>query len=73
MATEKELKSIYDMFTDTWRFYRKHADMQQTEEYWEAMLAEAREITERHQDNKLCCDLIIAVMAELERKNKRFA
>ena len=70
MVTDAELKTVWGMFTDCWRFYKKYADVQQADEYWEAMVAEADVIAKKYQNNKLCRDLIFAVVDELERKSK---
>lgn len=70
MVTDAELKTVWGMFTDAWRFYKKYADVQQADEYWEAMVDGADVIAKKYQNNKLCCDLILAVVDELERKSK---
>lgn len=70
MVTDEELKTVWGMFADTWKFYKKYADVQQEGEYWEALIAEADVIVKKYQNNKLCRDLIIAAMLELERKSK---
>ncbi len=67
-ATDEELRKIYNIFTDAWKFYRKYADVQQTDEYWSALADEADLVAQRHQNSRLCCDLILAATAELERK-----
>lgn len=36
----------------------------------ESLIAEADVIAKKHQNNKLCRDLILAAMSELERKSK---
>ena len=70
MVTDEELKAVYGMFTDAWKLYKKYADVQQEDEYWEALIAEADAVEKKHQNNKLCRDLILAAMSELERKSK---
>ena len=70
MVTDEELKTVWGMFTDAWKFYKKYADVQQSDEYWKVLIAEADIIAKKYQNNKVCRDLIIAVMSELERKSK---
>lgn len=70
MTTDEELKTVYGMFTDAWKFYKKYADVQQSDKYWEALITEADTIVKKYQNDKLCRDLIIAAMSELERKSK---
>lgn len=38
MVTDEELKTVWGMFTDAWKFYKKYADVQQSDEYWEPWL-----------------------------------
>ena len=68
MATDEELKKVYGMFTDTWKLYKKFADVQKQDEYWETLLAESRTIAKKYLDDKFCLDLILATVSELERK-----
>ena len=71
MVTDEELKAVYGMFTDAWKLYKKYADVQQEDEYWEALIAEADAVAEKYWNDRLCRDLILAVMSELERKSKQ--
>lgn len=70
MAADEELKKVYGMFTDAWKFYKKYADVQQSDEYWESLIDEADAVAERHGSGRLIRDLIMAVMSEFERKSK---
>lgn len=38
MVTDEELKTVWGMFTDAWKFYKKYADVQQSDEYWRPWL-----------------------------------
>lgn len=68
MIKDEELKPIYNMFTDSWKFYRKYADVQQSDEYWKAVIDEARQVAEKYDNAKLIIALILAAIGELERK-----
>ncbi len=70
MTDERELKHIYDMFSDCWRFFKKYADARDTIECWQPIVNEAAEINERY-DCEFCKDLLIATQKELERIGKR--
>lgn len=70
MVTDEELKKVYGMFVDAWKFYKKYADVQQSDKYWESLLAEADTMAKKHWNNRLCRNLILAVVSELERKSK---
>lgn len=70
MVTDEELKKVYGMFTDAWKFYKKYADVQQSDEYWEAVVDESGQIAKKYDNAKLAIALILAAIEELERKSK---
>lgn len=70
MVTDEELKTVWGMFTDAWKFYRKYADVQQSDEYWEAVVDESGQIAKKYDNAKLAIALILAAIEELERKSK---
>ncbi len=70
MVTDEELKTVWGMFTDSWRFYKKYADVQQSDEYWEAVVDEYGQIAKKYDNAKLAIALILAAIEELERKSK---
>ena len=70
MVTDEELKKIYGMFTDAWKFYKKYADVQQSDEYWEAVVDESGQIAKKYGNAKLAIALILSAVEELERKSK---
>ncbi len=70
MVTDEELKTVWGMFTDAWKFYKKYADVQQSDEYWEAVVDEYGQIAKKYDNAKLAIALILAAIEELERKSK---
>lgn len=70
MVTDEELRKVYGMFTDAWKFYKKYADVQQSDEYWEAVVDESRQIAKKYDNAKLAIALLLAAIDELERKSK---
>ena len=70
MITDEELKKVYGMFTDAWKFYKKYADVQQSDEYWEAIVDESRQIAKKYDNAKLAIALLLATIDERERKSK---
>ena len=70
MVTDEELRKVYGMFTDAWKFYKKYADVQQSDEYWEAVVDEYGQIAKKYDNAKLAIALILAAIEELERKSK---
>ena len=71
MAADEELKAVYNIFTDVWKLYKKYADVRTDDEYWEKVVNESDEIAKKYGNGRLCRDLILAVIAEFERKNNR--
>ncbi len=70
MVTDEELKKVYGMFTDAWKFYKKYADVQQLDEYWEAVVDESGQLAKKYDNAKLAIALLLAAIDELERKSK---
>ena len=70
MVTDEELKKVYGMFTDAWKFYKKYADVQQSDEYWESVVNEYGQIAKKYDNAKLAIALLLAAIDELERKSK---
>ena len=71
MVTDEELKKIYGMFTDAWKFYKKYAGIQQSEdERWQQLVDESGQIAKKYDNAKLAIALLLAAIDELERKSK---
>ena len=70
-----ELKEIYSIINDVWQFIRLHADITDTDEYWDKVVSDADVVNDKHNDNKLCRAFLVACMQHLEwsarRKRKR--
>ena len=45
--------------------------MRTDDEYWEKVVNESDSIAKKHDNGRLCRDLILAVISELERKSKK--
>ena len=70
MASNEELKRIYNLFTDCWRFYKKYADMRDTDSYWEKVVDESGELSKKYNNDKFAIALVLAVIDEFERRAK---
>lgn len=64
---EDELRRIYGMYTDSWKFFKKHSDVQETDEYWEQVVEESTAISKKYGEHKLIVSLLVATIDELER------
>lgn len=71
MVTDDELRTVYNIFTDAWKMYKKYADVRPDDGYWEAVVSETNALAEKYNNGRLCRDLILAVISELERKSKK--
>lgn len=70
MADNEGLKRIYNLFTDCWRYYKKYADVQDTDQYWESVVDESGELSKKYDNDKFAIALVLAVVDEFERKAK---
>ena len=70
MTDNEELKRVYNLFTDVWRFYKKYSDVKDTDEYWEEAVDESSALSKKYGECKLAIALVLAVIDELERKAK---
>lgn len=68
--SEVELKNIYQCFTECWKFYKRFADVQSTDEFWEAVTSEGGQLARRFGNGRFIRDLVLAVITELERRGK---
>lgn len=66
----EELKRYYDMFTDSWRFFKKYSEVKDTDEYWEAVVNESSAISRKYGECKIIINLVLAALTELEKISK---
>ncbi len=62
-------EKVRKAFTDTWNLYKRHMDMQNTDEDWESLIEDNKKVAAEN-DNPFGRALCNAVMNELERKVK---
>ena len=72
-ATEQELKQNYEMFAESWRFYRKWAVVPKpmTEQRWEQVVKEAHEFREKYGGTRTAEYLMLAVTNELDQQERK--
>ncbi len=68
--SETELKNIYQCFTECWKFYKRFADVESTDEYWEAVTSDGDQLARQYGNGRFIRDLTLAVIMELERRGK---
>ena len=64
-----EIKEAYEMFSSIWRLYRKYSEKPITERYWDVVIGEV-DVIQSEYPTDLCKNLLVAVLGELERKEK---
>lgn len=68
MLGDEELRRIYNLFTDCWRYFKKYADVKDEDIYWENVVSESSELSKKYNDDKFAIALILAIVEEFERK-----
>lgn len=69
-ASNKEMAMEFKYFGDVWNFFKKYYFVSLDAAYWDAVVAEAREIVRRYEEQPLCTALIKAILDELDRKGQ---
>lgn len=70
MVSDEELRRIYNLFTDCWRYFKKYMDVSDEDIYWENVVSESGELSKKYNNDKFAIALILAVVDEFERKAK---
>ena len=70
MVSDEELRRIYNLFTDCWRYFKKYVDVSDEDIYWENVVGEYGELSKKYNNDKFAIALILAVVNEFERKAK---
>jgi hypothetical protein len=70
MVSDEELRRIYNLFTDCWRYFKKYVDVSDEDIYWENVVSESGELSKKYNNDKFAIALILAVVDEFERKAK---
>ena len=67
MVSDEELRRIYNLFTDCWRYFKKYVDVSDEDIYWENVVGESGELSKKYNNDKFAIALLLAVIDELER------
>ena len=60
----------FQIFSDAWNFFKKYYVIQEDDEWWENMIAEADVITKKYSGSQFTRELIMVILNEIERKAK---
>lgn len=64
-----EIKEAYSIFTDAWRFYRKHWEISAKDEYWDNLIRESNELCKKN-SAPLLRGLLSEIIKDIERRYK---
>lgn len=70
MATNEQMKTEFAFFGEVWTFFKKYYFPRPDDSYWENLVSESTKINEKY-SCPLCCDLLIAVTKELQRRAEK--
>ncbi len=65
-----DIQEQYNLFSDVWKLYKNYHVPDGTEEYWKTVWEQAAVISEKYHKTKLCHSLILAVIADFERRER---
>lgn len=67
-------ETYFDVWQETWRFHKKFYDNDGSDQTWEQIVNESSEIARKYEGKpqyNFAKDLILAVISEIEREDKR--
>ena len=69
---EAELLKYYRIYTAPWKLFKKHYPPSDTEEFWDSLRDDCRELAKQYpEQERLITDLILATSNEIVRMQKR--
>lgn len=67
-------KNYFDLWAKAWNFHKKYSNVSGTDEFWKQAANESSEIVKEFENKpeyNFIKDLVLAVMSEIERVDKR--
>ena len=64
----QELEEYYKVVVDCWRMFRRYQVPQESQEYWQELLCEARRIYDLYGKNVFVKELIFVMLDEIDRR-----
>lgn len=64
-------KRYFNLWEKAWSFHKKWYSNKGSPEEWEQITTEAVDLYKRHQDEQFLKELLLAVLSELEREDRR--
>ena len=63
--------NYFEVYKAVWEFHKKYSVVRTDDEYWEGVVSESNAIAKKYDNNKFVVALVLAVIEELERKEKK--
>lgn len=69
---EEMMRNSFSFATDIWQFYKQHADVTGTDEYWAKVVADAEVLEQRYgKGNRHMHNILLEVIDALEEEEKK--
>lgn len=68
---EDELKERYNVILDAWNFIKKYKQVEDKEEYWDAVRDESVSIAAKYGNSKFAVGILKEVLFDLEEISRR--
>ena len=65
------IKQYYEIFTDVWKLFRHHSDLDESTEFWSNYVKAVGELDKKYKESDFFRSLVLAVTKELERIEKQ--
>lgn len=62
--------NYFNLYRDIWSWHKKFSKIENSDTYWQRVLAESEEIRKKY-NCQFATDLVLTVIAELERESKQ--
>ena len=72
--SETELKKLYDIFSDAWKYLKNHSNPDDTEAFWVKLRDDGSAIGKKYDDpieHQLAVDLVVAANGTIQRYYRR--
>lgn len=65
---EEEIRNYYSFFCEAWKYFKKYAEKEMTENFWVDMVAKGEEIQRKYGGTEFHKRIISQIILEMERR-----
>lgn len=65
--SEEELRNYYEVYTDSWKLFRKYSNPNETEEFWDSLRDAVDVIFRKHGRSHFAEKVLLATVNEIDR------